>query len=137
MRSLAWLLLLPLLSACCTAAPTDDAPKSLTDQVVGPAQVIGAYVEAVQAGDREGSLALGTAAWAAREADWRQGFTHAFFEEGVGVQSWQLESINREGDGVSARVRAVLTREGEEPDKEGMLFALTEIDGTWKITSLR
>jgi len=137
MRSLAWLLLIPLLSACCAGAPTDDAPKPMTDQVVGPAQVIAAYFEAVQAGDRDASLAMGISEWAAREAEWRQGFTYAFFNEGVGVQSWELVSINREGDGVSARVRAVLTREGEEPDHEGMLFAMTEVDGSWKITSLR
>lgn len=137
MRSLAWLLLISLLSACCATAPAEDAPKSFTDQVVGPAQVIAAYFDAVQAGDRDASLMLGTSEWAAHEADWRQGFTHAFFAEGVGVQSWELISINREDDGVTARVQAVLTREGEEPDNEGMQFGMTEIDGTWKITSLR
>ena len=107
MRSLAWLLLIPLLSACCAAAPTDDAPKQMTGQAIGPAQVIGASFEAVQAGDRDASLAMGTSEWAAREAERRQGFTDAFFNE------------------------------GEEPDNEGMLFALTDVDGSWKITSLR
>ncbi|MAW61290.1 MAG: hypothetical protein CMJ94_10700 [Planctomycetes bacterium] len=138
MRSLAWFLVISLFAACSATAPPADESKAWTDQVVGPAQVIAKYFEAVEQQDRAAALALGTAAWAEREGAWKQGFTHAFFEEGLGVASWELQGINLGEDGVLiARVHAVLTREGEEPDNEGMRFGLKEVDGGWKIVDLR
>jgi hypothetical protein len=88
MRSLACLLSLFALSWGCASPQFDDAAAA--------------------------SPALGSQEWAAREAEWSHGFTHAFFDEEVGVASWELQGLNLEDEGVMlARVRAVLTRAGK------------------------
>lgn len=136
MRSLAWTLCLFALSLGCASPPVEDAPAA--SPADAPGTLIAAYFDAVKAGDRAAALGLGTAEWAAREAEWRHGFTHAFFSEGVGVASWELQGLNLEDGGVMlARVQAVLTREGEEPDREGMRFSLKEFAGSWQIIDLK
>lgn len=140
MRSLAYFLCLLALSWGCASPQADDtlsaAPAATPADA--PGTLIAAYFEAVQRGDRAAALSLGSEAWAAREAEWRNGFTHAFFAEGVGVASWELLGLNLADEGVMvARVRAVLTREGEEPDNEGMRFSLKEVNGLWQIVDLK
>jgi hypothetical protein len=136
MRSLACFLCLFALSWGCASPQVDDAPSPSASDA--PGTLIAAYFAAVQDGNRAAALACGSKEWAARESDWRNGFTYAFFEEGVGVASWDLLGLNLEDDGVmAARVRAVLTRAGEEPDNEGMRFSLKEVDGRWQIVDLK
>ncbi len=122
----------------CASPQVDDAPAPIASPADAPGTLIAAYFSAVQDGDRAAALACGSEAWAARESEWSHGFTHAFFEEGVGVASWDLLGLILEDDGImTARVRAVLTREGEDPDNEGMRFALKEANGRWQIVDLR
>jgi hypothetical protein len=136
MRSLACFLCLFALSWGCASPTSDDTPVATPADA--PGTLIGAYFAAVQDGDRAAALALGSEEWAARESEWSSGFTHAFFEQGVGVASWDLLGLNLEDEGViSARVRALLTREGEEPDNEGMRFSLQEMNGRWQIVDLK
>ena len=140
MRSFACVLCLCALSWGCASPQVDDTPPvaPAASAADAPGTLIGAYFTAVRDGDRAAALALGSEEWAARESEWRNGFTHAFFEEGVGVASWELLGLNLEDEGVmSARVRAVLTREGEEPDNEGMRFSLKEMNGRWQIVDLK
>jgi len=135
MRSFACFLCWLALSWGCASQRVDDARAA--SPADAPGTLIAAYFTAVQDGDRAAALACGSEQWAARESEWRNGFTHAFFEEGVGVASWDLLGLNLENDGImAARVRALLTREGQEPDNEGMRFLLKELNGRWQIVDL-
>lgn len=150
MSMLKYSCLLVLLGAC--AAPQPDTPFEPTrkaadavesaeqnvDVSLAPAAVLKQYFDAVAAQDLDAAFATGTTAWAQREREWEQGFTHAFFHDGLRVQDWRITSMDvNDRDQLEARVRAVLLREGEEPDGEGMRFTLEEYPDGWKIVDLK
>jgi len=142
MRVLAWSLSLFLLCACSgpTAEEYNSMPHASPDVVpdsLAPAAVIKSYFEAVIARDMPAALETGTDNWASNEADWEQGFTHSFVHGGLSVRSWRISGMDITEDGLlETQVRAILLREGEEPDGESMRFTLKEFADGWKIVDL-
>ena len=94
------------------------------------------WLDAAKSGDKDAALACGTKEFQEKEKSWERSFTHAIWEKGFKLASYEARDPQLEGNSATMLVRAKFnTPEGE--DGEGLRFTLELIEGAWRITSLK
>jgi hypothetical protein len=126
-------------AACMIAAASlpgaEQSRRGVSDSLA-VRQVVESFFRAVAGGSKDSALALMTDEWRAREVEWRNSFTTAFFEEGIKVKSWEIRELTVNGDSAFVSVRATLVDPNGEEDGEPLRFRLIRAADRWLIRAL-